>query len=199
MDVRVRIRDPQVAPVCVATYCLANPLLSPTSSSPYRRVVPKLLRAIDSPHTTTFDALTLNSLTCLCALAGARRSLAPCCPSLVVVVGGDAALLAALAERWGRQEDMDIDMAAGTVRVRRAVSMRSQLPPRKRARPETALQRTSQQHNSHLHLHCRSRRPLCLRRRRYLWCRRYLCRPPYPPRPRLRPGGRSRAPQFQGI
>jgi hypothetical protein len=56
-------------------------------------------------------------------------------------VGGDAAFLAALAdaERWGRQEDMDIDMAAGAVRVRRAVSMRSQLPPRKRARRSTTL------------------------------------------------------------
>jgi hypothetical protein len=79
MDVRVRIRDPQAAPVCVATYCLANPLLSPISSSPYRCVVPKLLRAIDSPHTTTFDALTLNSLTRLCAIAGAPRSLGLCC------------------------------------------------------------------------------------------------------------------------
>ena len=156
------IRDPQAALVCAATQCLALPLFNTTSSS-HSHAILSLLRDIDVPRSTIFEAVSHRPLAHLRVLASALRghalggleralwASAIERSSLSSPAGADPALRAALADaaRWGRREEnIDMDMItagpeAGRDRTSRAASTHS--PPRKRARRETASWRALQQ------------------------------------------------------
>ena len=161
-DDNTDIRDPQAALVCAATHCLASPLFN-TTSSPHRHAILNLLRDIDAPSSTIFEALSPRPLAHLRVLASALRGHAlggleralwdsaiehSSLSSPAVV---DPALRAALADatRWRRREEnMGMGMntakpAASRERTGRATSTQS--PPRKRARRETASWRALQQ------------------------------------------------------
>lgn len=160
-DNNTDIRDPQAAMVCAATHCLASPLFN-TTSSPHRRAILALLRNIDAPRSTIFDALSHRPVAHLRVLANALRAHAlgalECAlwasaienSSLSLPAGADPALRAALtdASEWERREEnteIDLNTAEperGEERRSRAASTQS--PMRKRARRETASWRALQ-------------------------------------------------------
>jgi len=154
-------RDPQASLVCAATYCLASPLLSNTSS-PHRRALLALLRAVDDgPCSSTFDALAHRPHAHLRALAGALRAHdlgALECALWASAVGHStssssspssrAALRAALPEATAREREC-LDMAtAAKERMSRTGATPTRLtrsPPRKRARRTTPPPRRASQ------------------------------------------------------
>jgi hypothetical protein len=157
------VRDPQASLVCAATYCLASPLLSNTSS-PHRRALLALLRAVDDePSSSTFDAVAHRPQAHLRTLAGALRAHdfgALECALWASAVGHSAsssspssraALRAALADASAReQECLDMAMAVKE-RMSKAGAAPTRLtrsPPRKRARRTTQPPRRASQRQS---------------------------------------------------